>query len=443
MKRDVRKIIYPVLLLTAFLWHSSPELLCLSESPAILPVREQARVVNLWLEKRLETILPEIMRREGVDMWVVICQEYNEDPVFLTLVPFEYLSARRLSMLVFYDRGPEKGLERFSVSRYPIGKFYPTFWNPDREPDQWQVLAREIKARKPKKIGINESETFAFADGLTATNKSLLVKNLGPEYARRLVSAEKIVVGWLERRLPEEIEVYHHIARIAHRIIKEAFSSAVITPGITTTDDVRWWIWEKIHSLGLSTWFSPTVDIQRPKNSPFKDNVIRRGDLLHCDVGITYLGLCTDHQELAYVLRPGETEAPEGLKKALSIGNRLQDILVAEMVAGRTGNQILAAALNKMRAEGIKGSIYSHPLGFHGHAAGPTIGLWDRQDGVPGQGDYPLYYDTCYSIELNCRVSVPEWDDQEVLIGLEQDASFTREGIVFLDGRQTELHLIR
>ncbi|MCX8160043.1 MAG: M24 family metallopeptidase [Candidatus Saccharicenans sp.] len=410
--------------------------------PGVLPVKEQARVVNAWLEKRLEVILPEIMRREGVDMWLVICQEYNEDPVYLTLVPFEHLSARRLSMLAFFDRGKEKGLEKFSVSRYPVGNLYRAVWNPEKDPDQWAALAEQVRARNPKKIAVDESATFAFADGLTATNKQLLVRYLGPEYARRLVSAERLVVGWLETRLPEEIEVYHQLARLAHLLIAEAFSNAVITPGITTSEDVEWWLWQKINSLGLKAWFSPTVDIQRPKSSVHKDNVIRRGDLLHCDVGFTYLRLNTDHQELAYVLKPGETEPPAGLKAALACGNRLQDILVSEFKSGRTGNEVLAAALGQMRAEGIKGSIYTHPLGFHGHAAGPTIGLWDKQDGVPGQGDYPLAYDTCYSIELNCRRQIPEWGNQEVLIGLEQNASFTREGVIYLDGRQTALHLI-
>jgi len=411
--------------------------------PQVLPLREQARVVNDWLARRLEVILPEIMRREGLDMWLVICQEYNEDPVFPTLVPFEDLSARRLSMLVFFDQGREKGLEKFSVSRYPIGQLYRAVWNPEKEPDQWQALAAQVRARNPKKIAVDESMTFAFADGLTASNKQLLVKYLGPDYARRLVSAERLVVGWLERRLPEEIEVYHHLARLAHQIIREGFSSAAVTPGVTTTEDLEWWFWQRINDLGLKTWFSPTVDIQRPKSSPYQDKVIRRGDLLHCDVGLSYLRLNTDHQELAYVLKPGETEPPAGLRAALARANRLQDILVEEFKAGRSGNQVLAAALSRMRTEGLKGSIYTHPLGFHGHAAGPTIGLWDKQDGVPGQGDYELYYDTCYSIELNCRSAVPEWDNQEVVMGLEQDAAFTREGVIYLDGRQTVLHLIR
>lgn len=417
--------------------------LAAGDYPQILPLREQARVFNTWLEKRLETILPELMRREGIDMWLIICQEYNEDPVYLTLVPFESLSARRLSMLVFFDRGPDKGLEKFNVGRYPIGHLYPALWDPARQPDQWKALAELVKARNPKKIAVNESGTFAFADGLTYTNHQLLTRYLGPELSRRLCSGEKLAVGWLERRLPEEIEVYHHLAGLAHQIIKEAFSAAAITPGITTTEDLEWWFWEKIRSLGLQTWFNPSVEIQRPKSSPYRDNVIRHGDLLHCDVGLTYLKLNTDHQELAYVLKPGEEDAPAGLKEALGRANRVQDILTSEFVVGRTGNQVLAAALKKAREEGLKASIYTHPLGFHGHAAGPTIGLWDKQEGVPGQGDYPLYYDTCYSIELNCRSVVPEWDNQEVVMGVEQDAAFTRQGVTYLDGRQTRLHLIR
>ncbi|MDD8031079.1 MAG: M24 family metallopeptidase [Acidobacteriota bacterium] len=410
--------------------------------PEILSVNEQARVVNLWLEQRLEKILPELMRREGLDMWIVICQEYNEDPVYSTLVPFENLSARRLSMLVFFDRGKEKGVEKFSISRYPIGEIYPALWDQEKEPDQWKALAEQIKTRNPSRIAIDESATFALADGLSATNNRLLAQYLGPAYSQKFCSAERLVVGWLERRLPEEIEVYHHLARIAHQIIQEGFSEAAITPGITTSDQLEWWFWQKITSLGLKTWFSPSVDILRPDSSPYKDNIIRRGDLLHCDVGLTYLRLNTDHQEQAYVLRPGETEAPAGLKEALRRANRVQDILIGEFIAGRTGNQILSAALKKTNQEGLEASIYTHPLGFHGHAAGPTIGLWDQQDEVPGRGDYELFYDTCYAIELNCRSKVPEWGNQEVVIGLEQDASFTKEGVIYLDGRQTKFHLI-
>jgi Xaa-Pro aminopeptidase len=414
-----------------------------AQVPAVLDLEHQAAVCDSWLRTRLETILPELMRRERIDLWLVICEEYNEDPVYLSLVPFASLSARRLTMLAMFDRGPEKGLERFSVNRYGVGDLFPTVWKAGQE-DQWEALARAVKARDPKRIGIDESDVFAFGDGLTATKKARLVQALGPDYAQRLVRADRLAVGWLERRLPEEIEVYHHIAEIAHAIIAEAFSSRVVTPGITTTADVEWWMWEKIRSLGQTTWFEPGVTLQRPKTSPFKDSpVIHPGDLLHCDFGIDYLKLETDTQQLAYVLRPGETDAPKGLKAGLAQANRLQDILLGEMKEGLTGNEVLAAALKRAKSEGLRPSIYTHPLGLHGHAAGPTIGLWDRQDGVPGAGDYPLFTDTVYSIELNVVAAVAEWGGQDVQFALEQDAAFTRSGAAFLDRRQTELILIK
>ncbi len=411
------------------------------EFPVILSMKDRAPVVDSWLKIRLERVLPEIMRRENFDMWLVICREYNEDPVYLTLVPFTSLAARRLTMLVFYDR-KEKGVERLAVSRYGIRDFYKAVWNP-KKMDQWDCLAKVIKDRDPQRIGINEAEHFAFGDGLSAHLKKRLIKALGPEYSSRLHSAERLAVGWLERRVPEELEVYPQIVSIAHQIIAEAFSNRVITPGITTMQDVVWWIREKYRELKLTAWFQPSVSIQRPKDSPFKGNVIHKGDLLHCDIGITYLRLNTDTQEHAYVLREGEEDCPQGLLDAMKLGNQLQDILIAEFREGRTGNEILSAALEKARAEGLKAQIYTHPLGYHGHGAGPIIGLWDKQDGVPGKGDYPLYPDTCHSIELNIKTKIPEWGGQEVRIALEQDAAFTKRGIHFLDSRQTKFHLIK
>jgi len=412
------------------------------QSPSVLSLKDRAAVYDRWLRIRLDRLLPELMRRENLDMWVVICREYNEDPVYLSLVPGTSMSARRLSMLVFFDKGKE-GVERLTVSRYGIGEFYKSVWEPEKI-EQWPCLAQVIKERNPKKIGINESDTFAFGDGLSASLKQKLFQALGQEYASRFISAERLAVAWLETRIPEELEVYPHIVAIAHHIIAEAFSRKVITPGVTTTDDVVWWMRERIAELKLATWFQPSISIQRAKNSEFKDiKVIHPGDLLHCDMGISYLSLHTDTQEHAYVLREGEEDAPQGLKQALAQGNRLQDILLGEFKEKRTGNEILLAALKKAREERLNSSIYTHPLGAHGHAAGPTIGLWDKQDGVPGTGDYPLFYDTCYSIELNIKANVPEWGNQEVRIALEEDAAFTRKGIYFIDGRQTNLYLIK
>ncbi|HOG29905.1 MAG TPA: M24 family metallopeptidase, partial [Vicinamibacterales bacterium] len=273
----------------------------LGRLPAILTLREQAEMYNAWLTVRLERLLPELMRAEGFDMWLVICREGHEDPVFSSLVPFNTMYASRTTMLVFTDKGPE-GIERLSVSRSGIGAFYRSVWDPDRI-GQWERLAEIVTERSPKKIGINESDTFNFGDGITAALKKQLLAALPQEYHARIQPAERLAIRWLERRTPDEMEVYPHIVAIAHGIIAEAFSRTVITPGVTTTSDVQWYFRERARQLGLETWFHPTVDIQRPRDTPYgQSDVIHRGDLLHCDFGIRYLKLCTDTQRMAYVL---------------------------------------------------------------------------------------------------------------------------------------------
>jgi Xaa-Pro aminopeptidase len=419
--------------------------------PAILSMRERAEVRDAWLERRLDTVIPMLMRRTGVDMWVLVAREYNEDPVVRTMLPATWLNARRRTILVFHDRGGEQGVERLAVARYPIGEAFPSAWDPDEEPDQWARLAAIVAERDPTRIAVNRSSTFALADGMTDTEFDGLLAALPAAYHDRIVSGENLAVGWLETRISEEMEVYPTIVKIAQAIIAEGFSEQVITPGVTTIEDVEWWYRDRVRALGLVTWFHPSVSVQRAESGPRSDDfsdwgsgnaVIRPGDLLHVDFGITYLGLNTDTQEHAYVLRPGEDAAPAGLLAALATGNRLQDILTDAFAAGRTGNEILAAALDRAAREDINAMIYTHPIGFHGHAAGPAIGMWDKQDGVPGTGDYLLYPNTAFSIELNAAVPVPEWDGQDVRIMLEQDAFFDGDHVWYIDGRQTAFHLI-
>ena len=411
-------------------------------SAKILPLRQQARVTDGWLQHRLETVLPEMMKREGFEMWVVSAREYNEDPVIMSLLPGRMLSARRRTILVFHLK--EDGeLERLTLSRYGIDPFYRADWDVDHE-GQWEALARIVRERDPAVIGVNCSETFAFGDGLTHAEYQQMAAALGPDYADRIKGAERLAIGWLERRTQPEIDAYTGIVEIAHGIIAEAFSSRVIQPCITTPEDVVWWFRQRIRDLGLRSWFHPSVSIQRQGEEEVQgDAVILPGDVLHCDVGLVYLGLCTDTQQNAYVLRLGEDGAPEGLKRALATGNRLQDILAGELVEGQSGNEILKISLATAAAEGIKASIYTHPIGFHGHGAGPTIGLWDMQEGVPGKGDYELFDAACHAMELNIKQAVPEWDGQEVRIALEQDILVDKGKVHFLAGRQTDWHLIR
>lgn len=404
------------------------------------PLRRQAEIVDGWLSTRLETILPSLMDRAGLSMWIVAAREYNEDPVSLSLLPATWLSVRRRTILIFART--ESGVDRLTVSRYPIAE-YDAVWDPAVE-DQWSAVRRVVEERDPATIGIDMSTTFALADGLSATERAQLADALGP-YAERLVGAETLAIGWLETRLPAEISAAQDLNRLVHDVIAESYTSAVITPGRTTALDVAWWLRQRLHDLGVDPWFQPTVDVQRPGAEAGDlpdDTVIEPGDLLHNDVGLVSFGLHTDTQQLAYVPRAGELAPPAGLVEALAIGNRMQDLTTAAFVRGRTGNEILAAALSAAAAEGIDGTVYSHPVGRHGHAAGPTIGMWDQQDGVPGTGDYPLHDDTIYALELSVRAPVAEWNDQQALIALEQGIAYTGGAVEYLDKRQTELTLV-
>lgn len=450
MGKSYKTLLVIILLLTVFSLGFVEDYgaAAVNDSTKILPERERAWVMNEWLRWRLDNILPNLMRREGIDMWLVINREYNEDPVYMSLVPEPTMNARRTSILIFHDLGPEKGVQRLSGSYYGFGEWYKTTWI-DKTKKQFESLAEAIKECNPEKIGINVSEYWAFGDGLTASLKNRLVEALGPEYASKLVSAEKLCIGWLESRSPQELSVYRHISGIAHDIIAEFYSNRVITPDITTTEDVVWWIRQKITDLGLDTWFQPSISIQRSKRDAeqHKDNlrVIRRGDLLHCDVGIRYLGLCTDMQLQTYVCRIGEDDAPEGLKEALRRTIRVGEIFMNEFKTDRTGNAIVKAAMDKAAAEGLRPLIYSHPLGIHGHAAGPPMDARPPgrvPEGNAERGEYPLYPNTCYAIEFSCTTSIPEWEGQDVRIGFEETGVFTEDGCRYIDGHQTKFFLI-
>lgn len=402
----------------------------------VLSQREQAKVIDELLDDRLRNLLPALMKREGFDMWIVMSREYNEDPVIKTMLPATWMAARRTTMLVMFDKGNE--MEYMAVARYDVGKVFKRAWNPEEQPDQWARLGKIIEERNPKKIGVNKAAIWGHTDGLTANDYDNLIKVLPKKLQANVVSAEKLAVAWLETRSKLEMAIYPQICRIAHQIIAEGFSDQVIQPGVTSTDDLVWWYREKIKELKLDTWFHPSVDIQREGTV---DNIIRPGDFIHVDFGITYLRLNTDTQEHAYILKFGETEAPSYLREAFKKGNRLQDIFTNNFKEGRTGNDVLAASRKQAIAEGITPSIYTHPIGYHGHAAGTTLGMWDAQGGVPDDGDYPLHLNTAYSIELNCMVNIPEWK-KDVRVALEEDAFFDGRGVNYIDGRQTEIILV-
>jgi len=418
---------------------------------SVLSMKERSALIDTILEQRFSDVLPEIMEREGIDMWVLMSREYNEDPVLKTMLPSTWLAARRRTMLVIYNPGDGRPLEKLAVARYAVGSLFEKAWDKEAQPDQWQALKHIIESRNPTKIAINTSDAFALADGMTSTEYNRFMATLSDQFKRRVVSGEMLAIGWLETRSELEMKHYPALAQIGHSLIATAFSNEVITPNVTTTDDVVWWLRDQTRALGLTNWFHPTVSIQRKDSEVFDqisafskrpgENIIRPGDLIHVDFGITYLRLNTDQQQHAYVLKPGEKDAPASLKNALKAGNQLQDILTSNFKVGRTGNTILNMSRQQAIEQGITPAIYTHPLGFHGHAAGPTIGMWDAQEGVPIKGDYPMFAQTAYSIELNAASFIEKWN-KEIRIMLEEDAFFDGKSVTYLDNRQTEFHLI-
>jgi Xaa-Pro aminopeptidase len=432
-------------ILVLFLFISFPAL------GQILSERERASLKDEILAERFNELLPKLMDRAEIDMWLIISREYNEDPVLKTMLPAVWLNARRRTILVFYRNKEKDTIEKLAVARYDIGKNISSAWNKEEQPDQWKALLNIIEERNPVRIGINISKHFGLADGMVKTEYNELMEVLPDHLQERIVSAEKLAIGWIETRTEKEMELYKDLVEITHAIIDEAFSEKVITPGVTTTDDVVWWMRQKVTDLGLETWFHPTVDIQRSNEAlkshiysfskGEKDKLILPGDLLHCDFGITYLGLNTDCQQHAYVLHKDEVDVPHFLNRAFKKGNRLQDILTSNFSVGRTGNEILLESLSEARKEDLRPSIYTHPLGLYGHSAGTTIGMWDSQDGVPFNGDYPMYPDTVYAIELNTTVTIEEWE-KDIRIMLEEDGFFGKDGFNYVNGRQESIKAI-
>lgn len=420
----------------------------ISNEQAVLPWRERPAVENALLEERLTNLLPQLMEETDIDLWLVMAREYAEDPVYFSLVPQPTFAARRTTMLLF-SRSTE-GFEMLSINRYPLGKPYTTGWSGGNLDEQWQALADLLVEKDPQRIGINVSTDWPVADGLTHGLYERLTAVLPEPMHERLVSAEALAVRWVETRSESEADLYAHVVALARQVIAEAFSTQVITPGATTTDDVAWFIRERFAELQLPVWFQPYVNVQRPglacdADTPFcgESGVIQRGDVLHTDVGICYLKLCTDTQEMAYVPRLSETDVPAGLVAALAVGNQWQDDLTDAYRAGQTGNEILAGSLNSNARREVIASTYTHPIGFYGHAPGPTIGMWDNQGDTPVRGDWPLYPMTAYAIEGNIKAPVPEWDGQMVQIKLEQSALFDGESVFYLAGRQTEWHVVQ
>jgi hypothetical protein len=422
-------------------------------TPSVLSIHERAALVHKITAKRLETLLPRMMRETGLDMWIISCNEDNLDPIFETMVPYENWNPIT-QILVLFDQGPEKGVERLNVARTDTQGLFKNAWDAaawdtKKAESQWDALGRVVRERDPKRIGLNEGEVQWAAGALTSVLKKKLVEAVGPKYAARLQSAEPLVTLWAETLLEEEVELMERAAALSRSIIADMFTSKVVTVGQTTSDDLRWYYWQRVADLGLKVSFSPFVSIRGRSPKDIEkwgkdDKIIRPGDLLHCDVGLKYMRWNSDHQEMAYVLRPGETDAPETFKKLMAEANRLQDVYCGEFRTGLSGNEILGNILKKARELGIPGPrVYSHSLGYFLHEPGPLIGLpWEQVNNI-GRGDVKLVPMSAFTAEMSVTGPVPEWGGADFRVPLEQDILFDGERAFFLAGRQTSFHLIK
>ena len=421
---------------------------------------------HAWLKARLDTFLPALMRKHGIDMWVVPMREYNEDPVFSSIAAPETLAARRRTIYVFFDTCAAAGappspkcVERIALGgtsqgglfdartsakavANPVNGRQAELWGDE----QWLLLKEVVEERKPKVIAIDRSTVFAFSDGLSSGELQGMSAALGKAWTARFRDAERLPLEFIASRLPEEEAFFEKMTALVWQMTQTMFSEKAIVPGATQTSDLVWWWRQRVNDQGLGTWFQPSVNVQRQAVTAKElgdDPVIQPGDVLHCDVGITVARLNTDTQHLAYVLKPGETDAPAGLKQALANANAMQDFAMEEIRPGRTGNEILGAVLARMKAKGITGTMYSHPIGMNGHAAGPLIGLWDYQDGVVGRGEAKVIPSMWFSIELQATTPVAEWGGQPVQMAQEEDAIIDAAGTIrWARQRQNRLFLV-
>ncbi|KAF7792897.1 hypothetical protein EIP86_003998 [Pleurotus ostreatoroseus] len=397
------------------------------------PLREQAAILNGWRDERVAHI-PHILRKHGVDAWLMSQREYAEDTIWWSIKDATEFAPHRRTVVLFHTNSS-------SLTGHPN----PLRWV-DNTGQVWPELRALLRSFRPERIAINSDRNIAFASGLHVGEWSVLHEELGDSWMERAVNRPMIAIEYVATRVPGQLLYYRKLQESTWALVSEAFSNSVIEPGKTTTEDVEWWFREKMQAQNYSTWNHPRVSVLKPESFPGWDgtkDTIRPGDLLHVDFGISALGMHTDVQHMAYVLREGETDAPEGLKVGLRKANKMQDIVLEQMKAGKTGNQVLTESLAQMRREGIDGQIYCHPIGDWGHAPGAVMGFTNLPEHVPVLGELPILPNTYYSIELYAYHFVPE-RNESIRFRVEENVHWVDDerGWKFVYGRQERYHLV-
>jgi Xaa-Pro dipeptidase len=419
--------------------------------PKLLTWSQQLAMREQWLVKRHEMILP-MMRKHGIDMWIIVNEEFHDDPLTQYIAPPRPYAGNR-DVFVFVDTG-DKGLKKIALTGYAEENLKRFFESSDEPKPLDKALPELYETYHPKKIGLSYNAGRGVQRSITHDTYKLLAEKMGADAESHFVPAADLIEEYLDTRIPEEFAEYTRLVKLTDILAHRALSSEVITPGKTTVGDVRRWLYDALGERGLGTWFQPDLRVQR-KGKPNDTSrgflavapeniVIERGDLVHLDFGITYMGLNSDWQKMVYIFRPGEKQVPGGLQRALANTNAVQD---AEMLRasrpGRPAGEVYTAAMDEMKQKNIEAQIYSHPIGDQGHGLGASIDFRATRRPETMGKEKRLRKGSYISIELNSQTAVPEWDGQKVYVMEEDPAYLTDEGWKFFVPRQEEFYVIR
>ena len=426
--------------------------------PELLGMRAQYDVRLKWLaEKRL--LLLDQMRTQGIEMWIVVSEEFHQDPaLYYVAPPLQY--ARRRDVMVFVDTGDD-GLAAYSDYWRPTADYrrffepLPAARNARGIQDTGTGLRVLWERYDPASIGLAIGGNRGHDSSLTHDSYRFLADALGAEAESRFVSAAELIEDVFDTRLPGELEPYRQLVLATDVIAQTALSNVVITPGVTEAEDIKWFFDESIAELavGGKPWFEIHVAVQRfdettgemiPYVHPSPDDLVfQRGDIIHLDCGFDYLGFASDWQKVAYILRDGEDDVPDGLKTALRNANIVHEAFAAAPRPGMTGWEATLAIAAELEGVDFLPSLYSHPIGYHGHALGPALNARNMDLSSPPEWDSYLRDGSYRSIEFSATTAIPEYGDGTVTIPMEDDGHLTPDGYKYFRPYQTEWYLIR
>ncbi len=422
------------------------------QADSLLPWSQQIAVRESWLTKKHALLLP-MMRRYNIGMWIVVNEEFHDDPVLPFVAPPRPYTGNR-DIFVFIDAGAD-GLKKFAITGYTEENLARFFDAPFTEPRPPAATLRDLYQQyKPATIGLGIRGTRGQTRGLGYDAYRFLAETLGPAAESTFVSAADLVQEYLDTRLPDEMPHYTAAVAVTEAIVKRALSNDVITPGTTTVGDVRRALYDMLGAAGVRTWFQPDLRVQRAAGEVAtsrgflavapESTVLQPGDVVHIDFGISYMGFDTDWQKMAYIMKPGERDAPAGLKAAMRNANALQDALMLRQARpGRTGGTVFTGTMAEMKTQGIEAMIYSHPLGNHGHGLGTSIDFRSPLRSDTTALNARLRLGSYQSIELNAATPVPEWGGKKLFIMFEDCAYLTENGYRFFRPRQEQFYVVR